>query len=107
MAFVDEASADAAGTAVHVFIGAPDGEIATRIMQFERHISSAVRHIPADDAPLRTRSCGYARIIKKLTAVIIHAREHHKRDRGAFALDYAFYILGADCGFPKSRPKLN
>ena len=29
MAFMDEASPDTAGTAVHVFVGAPDGEIAT------------------------------------------------------------------------------
>ena len=71
--FVDEASGDAAGTAVEIFVAAPDGEIRVPIMEMKRKVSRGVRHVETHDAALGVRGLGDARAVEGLSAVVIHS----------------------------------
>ncbi len=58
--FVDEASGDATGPAVEIFVAAPDREIQAPIVKLELQISGGVRHVETDDAALGVRGFGDA-----------------------------------------------
>src|SRR3984957_6011710 len=52
MPFMDEASGNAAGPPVEIFVPAPDREVRTPVMKLQRQVSGRMRQIAGHDASL-------------------------------------------------------
>ena len=99
MAFVHEASANAPRAAIQVFVAAPRREIDIPLVQLQWQIPRGVRHVKSDHASFGVARLGDAIAIKRLPAVIIHAREKNQGDPLAFRFDQRLYIFCADVCF--------
>src|ERR1700690_2662158 len=102
VAFVNETATDAAGTAVDVFVGTPDCEIAIRVVHGEGDVTGRVSEVPSDDAAFGAGGGGDARDFEKLAGVVVDASEQDERDFFAFAIEKGFDVVGADEGFSGS-----
>src|ERR1700690_2363219 len=102
VAFVNETATDAAGTAVDVFVGAPDCEIAIRVVHGEGDVTGRVSEVPSDDAALCARGGGDARDLEKLAGVVVDAGEQYESDFFSFAIEESLDVVSADESFAGS-----
>jgi len=89
----DEQKSGRPGTAVEIFIAAPDRGVGTRRIEIDRDRASAVRQIPQHQRARLMRRSGQAlHVVAAAAAIIDVGQHHHCRVR----IDRGFDRLGID-----------
>ena len=107
VALVHEAAADGARAGVDVLVVAPHGPVDVPLVQPQHDVADRVREIEADDAALLVRGGRDVGDAEQLARVVLHAAQHHERDRVALAFDRLENVLVAQRRLTVASAQLN